>query len=283
MKSSFRLFVMAAASIILATSCNNNAKPAEETTAKDSAVQTGTKVHAETVNYAMGDTKLAGFVAYDETKTGARPVVLIVPEWWGVTDYVKNRAKQLAELGYLAMVVDMYGDGKIAADPTEAKNLATPFYGNPVMARGRIDSALAQVIKLSQADTSRVAAIGYCFGGAMVLNAARLGEPFKGVVSFHGNLVGVAPKKELLTADVLVCHGAIDQFVPETEVATFKKQMDSIKAPYTFKAYANATHAFTNPDATATGKKFSMPIAYNEEADKQSWSDMQDFFKKIFK
>ena len=283
MKSSFMLVATGVAALFFATSCNNNPKPVEETKAKDSAVQTGTQVHSETVNYAMGDTKLAGFVAYDEAKTGARPVVLIVPEWWGVTDYVRNRAKQLAELGYLAMVVDMYGNGKEAANPTEAQNLATPFYTNPVMARARIDSALAQVVKLPQADTSRVAAIGYCFGGAMVLNAARLGDPFKGVVSFHGNLVGVPPKKELLTADVLVCHGAIDQFVPATEVATFKKQMDSVKAPYTFKSYENATHAFTNPDATANGKKFSMPIAYNEAADKQSWSDMQDFFKKIFK
>lgn len=283
MKSTFSFAILGITVIALLSSCSNNPAPTEQSSVKDSAVQTGAKIKTEKITYMADTTTSLGFVAFDENKTGPRPVILIVPEWWGLNDYVKGRAKQLAELGYLAIAVDMYGNGKIAADPKEAQSLAMPFYANPKLAKSRLDAALTQAQKYPEADTSRVAVIGYCFGGAMALNAARLGEPYKGVVSFHGNLMGVKPKKELLTADVLVCHGAIDQFVPETEVAAFKKQMDSLKAPYTFKDYPGATHAFTNPDATATGKRFNMPIAYNEAADKNSWNDMKDFFAKIFK
>jgi dienelactone hydrolase len=207
---------------------------------------------------------------------------LVLPEWWGYTDYVKRRARQLAELGYLAIAVDMYGDGKVAADPTEAKKLSGPFYGDPLMAKRRFDAALAKIKEFKEADTTNIAAIGYCFGGGILLNVARLGENLKGVVSFHGSLIGVPANKDLLKAKILVCHGEADKFVSPADVAMFKKQMDSIGADYTFKSYPNATHAFTNPDATALGIKFSMPIAYNEAADKASWKEMQDFFKKIF-
>jgi dienelactone hydrolase len=208
--------------------------------------------------------------------------VLIVHEWWGLNDYVKGRAKQLADLGYLAMAIDMYGDGKMGTNPDEAGKLATPFYTNPALAKSRFDAALAKIKTYSQADTTKIAAIGYCFGGAMVLNMARLGENLNGVVSFHGNLVGVPADKKLLKAKVLVCHGADDQFVKPAEVAAFKKQMDSIGANYTFKQYDGATHAFSNPEATELGQKFKMPIAYNAAADAASWKDMKDFFHTIF-
>ncbi|MEO6406499.1 MAG: dienelactone hydrolase family protein, partial [Ferruginibacter sp.] len=130
--------------------------------------------------------------------------------------------------------------------------------------------------------TSRIAAIGYCFGGAQVLNMARLGDDLRGVVSFHGNLVGVSADKSKLKARILVCHGEADQFVKPEEVAAFKKHMDSIGANYTFKSYPNATHAFTNPGATAKGKQYNMPIEYNATADSASWNDMKVFFGEIF-
>ncbi|HSN60364.1 MAG TPA: dienelactone hydrolase family protein, partial [Ferruginibacter sp.] len=224
-----------------------------------------------------------GYVAYDASTDKKRPVVLIVHEWWGLNDYAKSRAKQLAELGYLAMAVDFYGNGQQADNPDLAGKLATPFYQQPAMAKARFDAALAKVKTMAQADTNQIAAIGYCFGGAQVLNMARMGSPLKGVVSFHGNLVGVPADKNLLTANVLVCHGEADPFVPATEVAQFKKQMDSIGAPYTFKGYANAKHAFTNPAATEMGTKFSIPVAYNAAADSTSWNDMKVFFGQIFK
>jgi dienelactone hydrolase len=265
------------AAIFFIGACNNGATTAEKITAKPPIIK------YENVNYAKDSAKLTGFVAYDSNATAKLPVVLVVHEWWGLNDYIKNRVKQLAGLGYLAMAVDMYGDGKIGNNPDEAGKLATPFYTNPALAKSRFDAALAKAKTYPLADTTKIAAIGYCFGGSMVLNMARLGEQLNGVVSFHGNLAGLPADKNLLKAKVLVCHGANDQFVSPGEVATFKKQMDSIGAVYTFKQYAGATHAFSNPAATAMGQQFKIPIAYNAAADSTSWNDMKEFFGKIFK
>ncbi len=240
-------------------------------------------VKEEAVNYTADTSTMHSFIAYDASVYKKRPVVLVIPEWWGLNDYTKSRAKQLAEMGYLAMAVDMYGEGRTADNPELAGKLAMPFYTNAAYAKGRFDAALAKAKSNPMADTTQVAAIGYCFGGGMVLNMARLGENLSGVVSFHGNLVGVPADKSLLKAPILVCHGESDEFVKPEEVAQFKKQMDSINAFYTFKSYPNATHAFTNPNATAVGKKFSLPISYNAAADTASWNDMKAFFGKIFK
>ncbi|MEO7265845.1 MAG: dienelactone hydrolase family protein [Ferruginibacter sp.] len=240
-------------------------------------------IKEEPVSYSADSVNMNGYVTYNEADTAKRPVILIVPEWWGLTDYPRSRAKQLAELGYLAMAVDMYGDGKTAENPLLAGELSGPFYKDFAMAKSRFDAAVAKIKTYPQADTTRIAAIGYCFGGAQVLNMARLGENLKGVVSFHGNLIGVAPDKETLKADVLICHGEEDKFVPATEVTAFKKQMDSIGASYTFKSYPGSTHAFTNPAATEKGKQYNIPIAYNAAADSASWNDMKVFFNKIFK
>lgn len=241
------------------------------------------KLKEETVSYVADGVRLNGFVVYDENKPGKRPVVLVVHEWWGLNDYAKNRARQLAELGYLAMAVDMYGDGKTAADPTKAQELATPFYQNPSLAKTRLDAAINKIKDFRQADATKTAAIGYCFGGSVVLNSAKLGADLKGVVSFHGGLAGVPADKKLLKAKILVCHGAADKFVPEADIVHFKHELDSIGANYTFKAYADATHAFTNPEATKTGKQFNMPIEYNQAADIASWKDMKDFLNGLFK
>jgi dienelactone hydrolase len=220
---------------------------------------------------------------YDESKPGKLPVLLVVHEWWGLNEYARNRARQLAELGYFAMAVDMYGGGKTASNPQQAQEMATPFYKNPQLSKKRLDAALNKVKEFKQTDRANVAAIGYCFGGSVVLNSAKLGADLKGVVSFHGGLSGVKADKKILKAKILVCHGAADKFVSEEDISNFKNSLDSIGADYTFKSYANATHAFTNPEATQTGKKFNMPIEYNEAADKASWIDMQNFLKAIFK
>ena len=240
------------------------------------------KVKTEDVSYKADTVSMNGFIAYNEGSDEKRPVVLIVHEWWGLNEYTMNRAKQLAEMGYLAMAVDMYGNRTQGEDPTAAGNLAMPFYKDPEMARTRFEAALNEIKKHPVADVNRVAAIGYCFGGTQVLNMARLGVPLKGVVSFHGNLAGVPADKNKLTAAVLVCHGEADEFVPAEEVANFKNEMDSIGANYTFKAYPGATHAFTNPAATEKGQKHNIPIEYNAAADSASWNDMKAFFQKIF-
>jgi dienelactone hydrolase len=258
--------------------CNNN--PNTEAKANED-VKAGVK--EQSLDYKADTTDMMSFVAFDSSNDKKRPVVLVIPEWWGLNDYTKSRAKQLASMGYLAMAVDMYGEGRIADNPDAAGKMAMPFYKDPVFAKSRFDAALAKIKTNPLADSNQVAAIGYCFGGGMVLNMARLGENLAGVVSFHGTLVGVPADKNLLKAPILVCHGEADQFVKPEEVAMFKKQMDSIGAFYTFKSYANATHAFTNPNATTVGKKFSMPIEYNAAADTASWNDMKAFFAKIFK
>lgn len=275
------ILLLAMAGSVLFSACSGGS---EDSAAKVEQEAPKTPViKEEVVDYSLDTVAMKGFVAYDENISGPRPVVLIVHEWWGLNDYAKRRARDLASLGYLAMAVDMYGNGQTVDNPEMAGQLATPFYKDPAMAQKRFDAAMKKVKAYAQADSNQIAAIGYCFGGAQVINMAKLGENLKGVVSFHGNLTVVPANKDLLKAPILVCHGDADPLVPATEVAAFKKQMDSIGAKYTFKAYAGATHAFTNPNATEMGKKFGLPIAYQAAADSSSWSDMQAFFKEIFK
>jgi dienelactone hydrolase len=271
-----RLFTAILATGIL-FSCNNAAENKTDVKANIPGIK------EERITYTAGDVTMSGFVAYDSNSKAKMPVVLVVHEWWGQNDYARRRATQLAGMGYLAMAVDMYGNGATADNPDSAGKMAMPFYTNPQMAKTRFDAAFAKIKTYAQADSSKTAAIGYCFGGSVVLNMARMGDNLNGVVSFHGNLVGTPADKSLLKSKVLVCHGEADQFVNAAEVATFKKQMDSIGAVYTFKSYPGATHAFSNPDATAMGTKFKMPIAYNAAADSASWKDMKDFFGTIFK
>jgi dienelactone hydrolase len=277
------LWVISLASILtFSASCNNSQSDKNKTDMKDSTeVATPATIKTDSVSWQSDGQTYTGFVAYDENINGKRPAILVVPEWWGLNDYTKRRAKQLAELGYTAMAIDMYGDGKIATTPDEAQQLASPYYKNPTLTKTKVDAAITQLKNLPQTDTSKIAAIGYCFGGFVVLNAAKLGADLKGIVTFHGGLTGVKPDKDLLKAKILVCHGGADEF-ENPHVEEFKKQMDSIGADYTFKVYPNASHAFSNPDATAIGEKFNMPIRYNEAADTASWNHMKEFFKKLF-
>jgi dienelactone hydrolase len=276
--------ILLAGGIILSLiSCNENASSTSQESKKDSTSAMVPQIKTESVSYSDAGVALNGFVAYDSSSVAKRPIVLVVPEWWGLTDYAKSRAKQLAELGYLAMAVDMYGNGTIAVDPANAQKFSDPFYANTALGKARIDAALAKIKTYALADTNNIGAIGYCFGGGQILNAARLGDNFKGVVSFHGNLIGAPADKKLLKAQILVCHGADDQFVKPDEVALFRKQMDSIGAVYSFISYPGATHAFSNPAATEAGKKFNLPIAYNAAADSASWNEMKNFFVKVFK
>jgi dienelactone hydrolase len=277
-------FVTALSITLLFYSCggNNNAGPTAETQ-RDETMPKTVSIKEEPVTYTADGITMKGFVAYDENKAGKRPVVLVVHEWWGLTEYPRMRAKQLAQLGYFAMAVDMYGEGKIAANPQEAQAMTKPFYGNAALSKTRLDAALAKLQPYNQADLSQAAAIGYCFGGSVVLNAARLGADLDGVVSFHGGLSGAPANKDLLKAKILICHGGADNFVPPAEIAAFKKGMDSIGADYQFKVYPDATHAFTNPAATEIGKKFNMPVSYHPTADTASWNDMKALFAGIFR
>jgi len=275
---------LAVTMIAILSSCNNNSESAS--TKADSTIKETAKapsIKEENVTYSADNTTLDGYVAYDENKQGKRPAVLVIHEWWGLNDYPKMRTRKLAELGYIAMAIDLFGNGKTADNPADAQKLSNALYQNTQIAKSRFDAALNKLKTYSQVDTNNIAAIGYCFGGGMVLNMARLGERINGVVSFHGNLVGTPPDKNLIKAKILVCHGADDKLVQQPEVDQFKKQMDSVGADYTFKAYPNATHAFTNPAATENGQKFKIPIKYNAAADSASWNDMKEFFGRIFR
>ena len=242
--------------------------------------QKKSNVKGEEITYSDGGTTLKGYIAYDASRKGKRPAIIVVPEWWGNNEYTRMRARMLAELGYIAIAADMYGDGKLAADPKQAQEFATPFYQNPALGKGRIQAAMDKIKEYPQTDDKKIAAIGYCFGGSAVLNAAKMGMDLKGVVSFHGGMPGVPATTGSTKAKILVCHGGADKFETPEEIKHFKHNLDSVKVPYTFKIYPGATHAFTNPEATATGKKFNLPIAYNQVADKRSWQDMKIFLKK---
>jgi dienelactone hydrolase len=279
MKPTTLLLTLFAGALILA-SCNNEAS--NEETPADTTVAKGPDIKEENVNYSADGVSMNGFVAYDASREGLRPGVIVIHEWWGLNDYVKRRAKQLAELGYIAFALDMYGDGKTADNPDSAGKYAMRFYQDPKLAQTRFEAALAKLKTYAQTDSTKIAAIGYCFGGAQALNMARLGEPLKGVVSFHGNLMGVPLDKNKLKAEILVCHGAADTFVKPEEIEQFKKDMDAAGVKYTFKSYEGAVHAFTNPDATSIGEKFKIPIRYDAAADSASWNDMKTFFSQIF-
>ena len=263
---------------LFAWSCNN----ADKKTEPEMKETKEPKIKEDNITYTGDNVTMNGYVVYDENKEGTRPAVLVIHEWWGLNDYSKQRAKQLAGLGYIAMALDMYGNGKTADNPDSAGKLATPFSKNPQMMKARFDAALEKLKTYAQTDPNKIAVIGYCFGGGQSLNLARLGEDLKGAVSFHGSLIGVPLDKSKLKADILVCHGAADPFVPQDEVNKFKQQMDSAGAKYTFKAYEGAVHAFTNPNATAMGEKFKIPIKYDAAADSASWNDMKEFLARVF-
>ena len=238
------------------------------------------------VAYEHGGVKLEGWLACpDATAAGRkRPGVLIVPEWWGVNDYVKGRARQIAELGYVAFVADMFGAGVVTTDARKASQLAGQFYGKPIMAE-RARAGLDQLLAQSNVDRARVAAIGYCFGGATAQALAYSGAPLVGIVSFHGSLIpATAESAARNRAKFLVCHGAVDPFVPPTDVDAFVESLDATKIDYQFISYAGAVHAFTNPATDRLGPANSLTgkIAYNPAGDRRSWEHMKLFLSELF-
>ncbi len=235
------------------------------------------------VEYKQGDTVLKGYLAYDDAIDGKRPGILVVHEWWGHNEYARRRARMLAELGYTALAIDMYGEGKQASHPEDAGKFSRAVGGNLELAKARFMAAMEFVNKHSTVDNTRTAAIGYCFGGGIVLQMARLGVDLDGVVSFHGSLATKNPaSKGQVKAAVLVLNGADDPFVKPEHVTGFEKEMKDAGVNYQLINYPGAKHSFTSPDADKYGKEFNLPLAYNPDADKKSWQSMKDFFKKIF-
>jgi len=241
------------------------------------------KLVTKSVAYEQGGVKLVGYLAYDDSTQAPRPGVLVVPEWWGLTDFAKGEADKLAGLGYVAFAVDMYGAGVTTTDPKKAGELAGQFYGKPLMAE-RAQAGLDQLVKTGLASPAKLAAIGYCFGGATCQALAYSGAPLVGIVSFHGSLIPASSESAAKNkAKFLICHGAIDPFTKPEAIEAFKKSLDDGHFDYQFISYAGAVHAFTNPGADALRVSASLDgIGYNEAAARRSWQHMKLFFDEIF-
>jgi dienelactone hydrolase len=238
----------------------------------------------EEITYSADGTTLKGYISRPAKANGTRPAVLVVHEWWGNNDYPRKRADQLAELGYVALAVDMYGDGKTVDNAKDAGALSGAASKNLDVSEKRFAAARALLTQQPDVDGKRIAAIGYCFGGGMVLQMARRGVDLAGVVSFHGTLATQTPAKAgSVKAKLLVLNGAADPFVKPEQVGAFKKEMQDAGVTFTFIDYPGVVHAFTNPAATENGKKFNLPLAYDADADTKSWAEMQRFLQIVLK
>ncbi len=240
------------------------------------AAPAGAALKSKKVTYKLGGMECHGHLAWDESIQGKRPGVLVVHEWWGLNDYARKRAEQLAEMGYITFAADMYGEGKLATHPKEAGEMAGKVRQNVEDWRRRAAAALDVLKAQPQCDTTRLAAIGYCFGGSTALQLAYSGADLKVVVSFHGALQAATDAEaRQIKPFILVCHGADDSFIPEKSIQAFRAALDKAGVKYEFVAYPGAVHSFTVPDADKHGIK---GIAYNKAADQASWKRMTDLF-----
>lgn len=240
-------------------------------------------IQTREIPYTAADgSQLIGYHAWDDSIEGKRPGVIVVHEWWGLNDYAKRRARDLAELGYSALAVDMYGGGKHTSHPDDAKAFMNAALANPTVPKARFQAGLDLLKAQPQTDADKLAAIGYCFGGKVVLDMARQGVPLAAVVSFHGALVTATPATPgSVKAKVLVEHGAADSFVTAEQVAALKAEMQQAGADFRFVELPGAKHGFSNPDADAH-QGHGLDIGYQKEADERSWADMQALFKEVF-
>jgi len=238
------------------------------------------KIQTKEVEYRQGGTVLKGFIAWDDAVSGKRPGVLVVHEWWGLNDHARNQARRLAEAGYVGFALDMYGAGKVTTHPQDAQAFATEATKDPAVVAARFNAALELLKQDPRVDPARIAAIGYCFGGGVVLGMARAGSDLAAVVSFHGSLGTKTPAEPgKVKARVLVLAGGADPFVPPEQVEAFRKEMQAAGARFDIVTYPGAKHGFTNPDAA----QYGMPqLAYDAAADRESWAAMRKLFHDVF-
>jgi dienelactone hydrolase len=238
------------------------------------------QVKTETITYKHGAQEFKGFLAYDSAATGKRPGILVVHEWWGLNDYARKRAEQLARLGYVAFACDMYGDGKTTEHPKEAGAMAGMVRKNAKEWEGRAQAGLQILRDHPKVDGAKLAAIGYCFGGSTALQLAFTGADIKAAVSFHGAMPGLDDTQaKQVKAKVLICHGAADSFIPDEAIHKVRSALEQANVDYQVVYYGGALHSFTVPDADQRGLK---GIAYNAAADRRSWHDMIELFNEVF-
>lgn len=238
---------------------------------------------SEEITYQADNVTMKGMLFYDANQTEAKPGIIVVHEWWGLNEHPLNAAKRLAEQGYVAFALDMYGDAKHVETPDEAAALAGSVYANFDGAIERFNAAMELLKTNERCKSEEIAAIGFCFGGGIILNMARHGVDLDVVGSFHCSLDPVKKATEgIFNGKILVMNGAADPLVSQESIAAFKAEMDSARIDYTFVNYPDALHAFTNPKATEVGEKFSLPVAYNKQADEQSWAELEKLLHATF-
>lgn len=240
------------------------------------------EIKTQTIHYPADGRTMRSYLAFDAAQRGRRPGIVIFSEWWGLNDYLERRARELAALGYVALAVDIYGDGRTASDPKEAGELMNGLFADMDGTSERIRAALAALAARPEVDAVRLGAMGYCMGGALALHAARLGLDLRGVVSFHGSLDRThAARKGDVKAKVLICQAGDDSFVPAEQLESFRKEMQELGVDLEVVVYPGARHAFTNPKATENGQRFGLPLAYDANADRQSWEKMRTFWTRV--
>lgn len=236
------------------------------------------------VTYSTDSTNMTGYLAVNENDDSKRPGILVVHEWWGHNEYARERAEMLAELGYVALAVDMYGDGKLAEHPEDAGKFMREAISNMDEAKARFERAMETLKNHPNVDGEKIGAIGYCFGGSVVLSMANAGYDLDAVAAFHAGLrLPIMPDSGAVKTKVLVCNGSDDPFIPEEQVSDFKTVMDAAGVDYTYISYEGARHSFTSKYADDIAAKFEqMPVAYHAEADSSSWAEMQALFNDVF-
>ena len=252
----------------------------------DSSGQQGMNNNAsvvgEEVSYSSGELTMNGYIAYDENMQGERPGVLVVHEWWGHDEHARNSAEKLAELGYVALAVDMYGDGRMADHPEDAMQFSGEVMGNFDEAQMRFQAAMETLQNHNMVNTEQIGAIGYCFGGSVILAMTHAGVDLDGVVAFHAGLQLPIMPEEQVDTDILILNGADDPMVSNEDIESLTSMYDDLGISYDFINYEGATHAYTNQAADSLGREFDLPLAYDAEADEQSWERMKSFFDELF-
>jgi dienelactone hydrolase len=269
--------------IALSVACSHDPKPTDAENSSEVKTALEPNVVGEEVTYTGDSITMKGYIAYDANLEGPRPGVVIVHEWWGHNEHTRNAADKLAKAGYVAFAVDMYGDGQTAEHPSDAGAFASSVMSDFPGAKARFNAALEQMKTNPMCSQTDIAAVGYCFGGGVVLNLARQSADLDAVATFHGS---IGPIEEAtpgsVKAKLLVMNGQDDPFVDQESIDDFKAEMDAAGVDYEFVNYAGAVHAFTNPMATDKGIEFDLPLAYNKEADEQSWAKLEAFLAEVF-
>ncbi len=272
------LFLAALMAMLVFTSCKDKQKSSNT----EKTVTETIELEAEEVEYSTDSINMKGYLVHNKNMVEKRPGIIVIHEWWGHNDYVRERADMLAQLGYTAMAIDMYGDGKQAAHPEDAGKFSGVVSNNVPLATVRFDAALEVLKRHPSVDASQIAAIGYCFGGSMALTMANTGKDLDAVAAFHSGVKLPVMPNDKLKAKVLVVNGGADPFIPKETVDAFKAAMDSINADYEYVEFPEAQHAFTSKGADALGEKFNLPLKYNAEADAQSWQALKDLLDETF-